>query len=416
MKSGRNYNISSFKQISDYLSDILSQHEKNRLERQAMSDPFEADALEGFSTLSPKALHADMAELRHKIYQHQKRRLSIPLMQIAAVIIVLLIPSFATWYIIKNIPKPQPIVQAIIEEPEPVVVLPIYKPPKRPATKREALRFSPPVINPEIEEELIITFDDEVQELTTTDKLDDLVSDMATAEPMENSAPAAISSESKRVMSKSKKILAPADKIQGSITDENGEPLAGVAVRIKDTEEGTITDLNGEFSLKSDKKNAVLETSYVGYKTEEHPISKDSSIYIAMVPENIALNEVVAIGYGTKKQRSMTGSVSSIESNKAFKNKPSKPKPIIGVSGYKRYLKNEIANRHIGSGKNVVIAEITIDSRGSVKNVKIIEATNAEIAREITKIIEAGSQWECAKLNGIDVEGTRNIKVVFKQK
>lgn len=96
------------------------------------------------------------------------------------------------------------------------------------------------------------------------------------------------------------------NKVVGVVKDSNGEPLIGVAVRIKGTKQGTMTDINGQYSLKADK-NATLLFSYVGYKPIEMSASKAS--IVTMESSNTQLDEVVITGeFGMKRVARAVGS------------------------------------------------------------------------------------------------------------
>jgi TonB-dependent SusC/RagA subfamily outer membrane receptor len=100
--------------------------------------------------------------------------------------------------------------------------------------------------------------------------------------------------------------------VTGKVTDSKGEALIGVNVKIKDTQQGTITDIDGHFSLSVANTNQVLELSYVGFKTVEVPLSGRTSVNITLQEDTELLEEVVVVGYGTQKKISVTGAISSV--------------------------------------------------------------------------------------------------------
>ena len=102
-------------------------------------------------------------------------------------------------------------------------------------------------------------------------------------------------------------------KISGIVTDKNGSPLPGVTVVVKGTTRGTITDADGNYSLTDVSSDATLVFSFVGMKTQELPIEGQTSINVILAEETIGLEEVVAIGYGTQKKVTLTGSVSTVD-------------------------------------------------------------------------------------------------------
>ena len=108
--------------------------------------------------------------------------------------------------------------------------------------------------------------------------------------------------------------------IQGNVKDENNISLPGVTIVEKGTNNGTTTDLNGYFIIAV-PQDAVLTISYVGYLTEEVTVKGPENINITMVPDIIAIGDVIVIGYGTIKKSDLTGSVASIKSDD-LKNMP----------------------------------------------------------------------------------------------
>lgn len=102
--------------------------------------------------------------------------------------------------------------------------------------------------------------------------------------------------------------------VTGIVTDENGEPLPGVSILIKGTTRGTITNLEGNFSIEVDDRNSVLELSFVGCITQEITVGDQTMINLTMEPDVLGLEEVVVVGYGTQKKVNLTGAVSAVNS------------------------------------------------------------------------------------------------------
>lgn len=100
-------------------------------------------------------------------------------------------------------------------------------------------------------------------------------------------------------------------KITGAVTDENGEPLVGVAVMDADKRTGTVTDADGKYSISVAEKTTLL-FDYIGYKTEEIKVGGRNVINISMVEDRTFLEEAVVVGYGTVRRSDLTGSVSSV--------------------------------------------------------------------------------------------------------
>lgn len=89
--------------------------------------------------------------------------------------------------------------------------------------------------------------------------------------------------------------------ITGKVLDKNGEPIIGANVLVKGTTNGTVTDLDGNYTLDV-SENAVLQISYIGYLTQEIPVSNKTVITVRLVEDTQSLDEVVVVGYGTQKK------------------------------------------------------------------------------------------------------------------
>ena len=103
--------------------------------------------------------------------------------------------------------------------------------------------------------------------------------------------------------------------VTGVVKDPTGEPVIGANVIIKGTTNGTVTDINGEFSIEA-QSGSVLEVSYIGYLTKEITITNQNTLRVILVEDTKTLDEVVVIGYGTQKKADLTGSVANISTEK----------------------------------------------------------------------------------------------------
>ena len=115
----------------------------------------------------------------------------------------------------------------------------------------------------------------------------------------------------------SKKMYINQDKkmISGRIVDSAGEPIIGANLVEKGTANGSITDVDGNFSIQVSDK-AVLVVSYIGYLSQEIKIKDQRSIRVVLIEDTQALEEVVVIGYGTAKRRDLTGAIASVKAEK----------------------------------------------------------------------------------------------------
>ncbi len=104
----------------------------------------------------------------------------------------------------------------------------------------------------------------------------------------------------------------PADTTTGTVKDESGEPLIGVNIQVKGTNQGTATDFDGRFELLDVAEHAVLILSYVGYQPMEVPVEGRAHIEVTMAEDVAKLEELVVVGYGTQESSKVASSVSQV--------------------------------------------------------------------------------------------------------
>ncbi len=111
-------------------------------------------------------------------------------------------------------------------------------------------------------------------------------------------------------------IFAQEKTITGKVFDENGEPLPGVTVVIDGTQKGTITDINGTYTLQYNKNSDILVFSFIGFEVKKITTEGKTKLDVRLAPDVISLDEVVAVGYGSMKKSDLTGAVATISGDK----------------------------------------------------------------------------------------------------
>jgi len=144
--------------------------------------------------------------------------------------------------------------------------------------------------------------------------------------------------------------------VSGKVTDSTGGPLPGVSVVIKGTTNGTITDLDGKYTLPKVSENSVLVFSFVGMKTQEVAVAGKTTIDITLIDESIGIEEVVAVGYGTQKKSVITGAISGT-SAKELADKP--------VSRIEQALQGRASGVSITAGSGQPGESSTVRVRGT---------------------------------------------------
>ena len=125
-------------------------------------------------------------------------------------------------------------------------------------------------------------------------------------------------------------IVAQQQQVQGTVVDKTGEPLIGVTVQVVGQQGGTVTDMDGHYSIKA-AKGAQLKFSYIGF-TEQTLKVTGNQLNVTMSEDNQTLQEVVVVGYGVQKKESLTGAVTVVDA-KAFQDKGSVSSPLQALQG-----------------------------------------------------------------------------------
>lgn len=154
-------------------------------------------------------------------------------------------------------------------------------------------------------------------------------------------------------------IFAQSISVTGVVKDASGETVIGATVREKGTDNATVTDLNGNYTIRVAPK-AALVFSYVGYKSAEVNVGGRTSVNVTLQEDNHTLNELVVIGYGTMKKSDLTGAVGSL----AAKDMENAPVANIGQA-----MQGKIAGLQVvDAGKPGDNVSIKIRGLGSINN------------------------------------------------
>ncbi len=102
--------------------------------------------------------------------------------------------------------------------------------------------------------------------------------------------------------------------VRGMVVDEKQLPLPGANIVVKGTTVGTVTDIDGNFSINVPNSSSVLVISFLGYFTQEIAVNNRNDFSFSMVPNLDELGEVVVVGYGTQRKIETTGAISSVKS------------------------------------------------------------------------------------------------------
>lgn len=152
--------------------------------------------------------------------------------------------------------------------------------------------------------------------------------------------------------------------VSGTVLDENGLPLIGAGVLCQDGGHGTVTDIDGKYSIQITQEDKILRYSYIGYAMQEIVVGGRTQINVTLQPDtSTSLNDAVVIGYGTTKKSDLTGSVTAVKMDDIVDN------PVISID---QALQGKVAGMDVMSTSGEPGAATSIRIRGT----RSIEASN----------------------------------------
>lgn len=143
--------------------------------------------------------------------------------------------------------------------------------------------------------------------------------------------------------------------ITGVVTNEKGEPVSNATIIVKGTNLGTETDENGLFRVDVPQDNAVLIISYTGYDSQEIAIEGRTQINVSLQLSNNTLNDVVVVGYGTQRQRNVTGAIASVGTREI---------KSVAVTGFDQALQGRMAGVQVTQNSGEPGGSVSIRIRG----------------------------------------------------
>ena len=157
------------------------------------------------------------------------------------------------------------------------------------------------------------------------------------------------------IINKQARSVSSTKNISGVVKDETGEPVIGANVVVKGTTNGTVTDMNGRYSLEV-PEGGVLQISYIGYNTQEVKVGSGDVVNVSLREDSETLDEVVVIGYGTVKKSDLTGAVGSVQMKDVSQ---------VGITSADRALQGQIAGVQVNARTGQPGESMMIRVRGS---------------------------------------------------
>ena len=403
--------------LLDYIRGLRKGKEAHRLEKESMQDPFLADAMDGYNQVEGN--HEQRIEkLRMQVSAHsaKKKNTRAITWSIAACLAIGFGISSYFLFLKKSMtdevfiaeesvsiklaepaapPTPAiPATPTVPATPQKEIALattkvktdstPISEITARQADKKDMIAEIQTTSQPQGAPVAAVPMMEEVSEETAA--LQEVVATIDTFES---------ESDKKMKLAKVATILPQNNMIKGRVTDGKGEPLIGASVTYKGTNIGTITNMNGEFSLvkKDDKKRLTAE--YIGYDPVEIQVDTSRTMLIAMNENKQALNEVVVVGYGAKKNKKST----TLGSDAKVKEQTEKEitlQPVIGKRSYQKYLKEHLVrptDEKCAQVKGKVVLTFLINKEGRPFYIKVKESLCESADKEAIRLIQEGPDW-----------------------
>ena len=408
--------------LLDYIRGLRKGKEAHRLEKESMQDPFLADAMDGYNQVEGN--HEQRIEkLRMQVSAHSAKKKSTYAItwSIAACLIIGFGISSYFLFLKKSMTDEvfiaEESVSTKLAEPAAPPTPAIPATPTVPATPQKEIALATTKVK---------TDSTPISEITArqADKKDMIAKIQTTSQPQ--GAPVAAvpmmeevseetaalqevvatidtfesESDKKMKLAKVATILPQNNMIKGRVTDGKGEPLIGASVTYKGTNIGTITNMNGEFSLvkKDDKKRLTAE--YIGYDPVEIRVDTSRTMLIAMNENKQVLNEVVVVGYGAKKNKKST-TAGNVVTVKEQAKKEITPQPVIGKRSYQKYLKENLVRPTDDNCKDIkgeVVLSFFVNEEGKPQNITVIHGLCEFADKEAIRLVKEGPKWTSGKL------------------
>ncbi|WP_347841348.1 carboxypeptidase-like regulatory domain-containing protein [uncultured Draconibacterium sp.] len=420
--------------INRYLQDKMSDKERNAFEKEMQKDAFLADAVDGF--MAHAATTSDTGLIEDRIKQKPKK--TMPYFAAAASVLLLLTsgiiwmqlrqeepaPKLSETRIEKNFknkpgPAEQPTEPEIMvrkkateaEQPKGKAAKPIQTEkatlpvaaerkdaddagkPTPPITEAKALKSTPEKEVPKAK----------ITAAPKPPEPNEITLEMSDKEenPELIAKPGAAAQKTRE-----------ATQVHGTVVSADDRmPLPGVTLVEKGTDNGTISDIEGRFNLKLKNDSNPVIASFIGMETQEFNLTTDSAHIVALQANEVALNEVVVVGFGKqeKKAANITGSqvADSRETIEAT--------PVCGMKEYNTYLKTKaILSANSDAKKVIVKLSFRLEKDGQITSFENLNKAEAHYFNQAKNMVKNGPKWTPRYQNNKKTASTVTLRIVFK--
>lgn len=433
------------KELEDFLrysENNMSGISRNSFERDLQKDPFEEEAMEGFSTTEASEIRRDIIDLQNKLIERLAPGKSNRLLffRIAAFVafMILLTGSFYFYFLgkteklstekivletpqFKNEIKVSPL-------PEEKVETEALKPPSHPGEPAERpIQKSviviedneTDIIDPdnspldrisELEDKQLKRDEDHIISQKKTAEVADLREDRYETARLSNAAPEKIKST---VASSHEKV-----QIRGRvISGEDSLPIPGAFISIKGQDQGIDTGINGHFEFDVPKGGGIISVKFIGMETVEVVAMEKEEMKIILHPTDLANKEIVVIEYLSKEEKSIEDAVPAYQADeKSLPAGTGSPSPVSGLKNFRDYIqKNRIFPEGFEFNSAVVVLNFIVSHDGRPENITVIKSPGELFSKEAMRLLKEGPDWNPAKSLGKTTEKNMRIRIVLQR-
>ena len=444
---GNNKHI-DFEAIRRYRADEMTPEERNAFEKELQKDSFLAEAFEGMEQLPPEEIAQHIRELSPQVSSPKKNdkfRFAA-----AAASVLILVSIGILWFQIQkenSVPKvtqaekiesPSEVQEkeAITVQPEPVRVvtktdLKKLQPLQAKVETKKALKttelaeMSPKILPIEKKEPEVAA---NVQEETETElelaealtgKVQGIMVDSKDLQLTKSATNQAKPDGNIRIRGYAKldsdKTIVTTKTLRGKIISAADKmPLPGVTLAEKGSSNGAITDVEGNFELPLIDSNSTVVVSFIGMESKEISPADSTTAIIELEPDQLALDEVVVVGYGVQKKESVIGSKTLVETENQLR--VEQATPLGGYKELREYLeKNALLPGDYPKKKEVVRLKISLDAQGKIQGFQNLNDAPEALFEQVKRLILKGPKWQPALNDKQPTKSSVKLRVVFRK-
>ena len=423
-----------------YLKDELSKQERYKLEKDLQADAFEREAMEGLESISPEKAEEDLLSLHASLNRRLGRRRRRAWYSIAATAASILLvgtiflniydlnpdkaeseplteESFRDLDSKKEVPEAPAVKEAPVVEEAPgaekVVVASepeTAKADEPPAAAKALARDKAPKA-PSAE----VTLEEETFDMILADE--EIVA--VEAEPQRRKR-SALNEKMAAPMANAPQAnnIALAGQVSGIvISSEDLEVLPGASIMISGTETGTLTDMEGRFTLPADDDQTSVVASFIGMETEEYQLNREIDNQLLMQPDAVMLDEVVVMAQGSGRLEGISSTSSSRVVKEEAPPAYSAAEPTEGYKAYRDYVEKNMIfpEGYIPGEREIVVLKFTVTSSASISDIIPLRSPGDDYTEEAKRLLLQGPKWKPSILNGVQMDEQVRIRIVFKK-